>query len=228
MGLAEGVTTGDEGESLLVIHGHATEGFADIAGCEEGVGVAVGAFRIDVDEAHLDCGQGLGELTIAAVAFVCHELLFRAPVDEFGFPVVTASTGEAEGFEAHGFEGNVAGEDHEVAPGNFLAVLLFDGPEEAAGFVEVGIVGPAVEGFEALLSAICTATAIEGAVGAGAVPGHADEEGAVVTIVSGPPGLRGGEDLLEIQLDGIEVEGCESFGVVEVLAEGVGFSGVLS
>jgi hypothetical protein len=40
--------------------------------------------------------------------------------------------------------------------------------------------------------------------------------------------LRGGEDLLEIQLDGIEVEGCESFGVVEVLAEGVGFSGVLS
>jgi hypothetical protein len=36
----------------------------------------------------------------------------------------------------HAVDGDVAGEDHEVGPGDLLAVLLLDGPEQAARLVE--------------------------------------------------------------------------------------------
>jgi hypothetical protein len=47
--------------------------------------------------------------------------------------------------------GDVAGEDHQVGPGDLVAVLLLDRPEQAARLVEVAVVRPAVERREALL-----------------------------------------------------------------------------
>jgi hypothetical protein len=47
---------------------------------------------------------------------------------------------------------HVAGEDHQVGPGNLLAVLLLDRPEQAAGLVEVAVVGPAVDRRETLVA----------------------------------------------------------------------------
>jgi hypothetical protein len=106
-----------------------------------------------------------------------------------GFPYVGAATGEAEGLEAHGFERDVAGEDDQVGPRNLAAVLLLDRPQQAARLVQAHVVGPAVERREALLAAPCAAPAVTDAVGAGAVPGHADEEAAVVAEVGRPPVL---------------------------------------
>ncbi len=108
-----------------------------------------------------------------------------------------------------------------------LAVLLLDGPEQAAGAVEVDVVGPAIERGEALLTASSAAAAVVGAVGAGGVPGHADEERAVVAEVGGPPVLRVGHDGGEIFFQLPVVERFEFFGVVELLAHGVGEAGVL-
>ena len=102
--------------------------------------------------------------------------------------VFTAAT-ESKGFKSHGFEGYVAGEDHEVCPGNLTAVFLFDGPEQSAGFVQTGVVWPAVERGKALLSSTAAAASIASPVGASTVPCHADEKRAVVAIVSGPPFL---------------------------------------
>ncbi len=53
---AEGVSACDEREGFFVIHRHATEGFADVVCGGERVGLTVGAFGVDVDEAHLDGG----------------------------------------------------------------------------------------------------------------------------------------------------------------------------
>ena len=53
VGLAEGVAAGDERHRLLVVHRHASEGLADIPGRSDRIGVAVRAFRVDVNEAHL-------------------------------------------------------------------------------------------------------------------------------------------------------------------------------
>ena len=190
VGLAEGVTPGDERDGLFVVHRHAREGVADVASRSERVRLTVGALGIDVDQAHLDGAERVGELAVAGVALIAKPLGFRAPVDVFlRFPDVRTTAGEAEGLEAHGLEGDVAGEDHEVGPGNLLAILLLEGPEEATGLVEVGVVRPAVQRGEAQCAVTGAATTVGDAVGAGAMPGHADEEGAVVTVVGRPPFL---------------------------------------
>ena len=91
-------------------------------------------------------------------------------------PHVGAAAAEAEGLEAHGLQRDVAGEDHQVGPRDVAAVLLLDRPEQPARLVEADVVRPAVERREALLAATAAAAAVADAVGAGAVPGHADEQ----------------------------------------------------
>ena len=102
VGLAEGVAAGDESDGFLVIHGHAGEGFADVArGCD-GVGVAVGTFGVDIDKAHLDGGKGIGQLAVATVAFIAEPGRFRTPVGiQLRLPDIFTSAAEAEGLEAH-------------------------------------------------------------------------------------------------------------------------------
>ena len=79
MGLAEGVATGDERHGLFIVHRHAREGLADVAGRGHRVGLAVRAFRVHVDQAHLHGGERVLEVTVAAVALVGEPLAFRCP-----------------------------------------------------------------------------------------------------------------------------------------------------
>src|SRR5262249_8653663 len=71
------------------------------------------------------------------------------------------------------------------------------------------------------------AAAVPGAVSADAVPGHANHQRAVVAEVRWPPALRVGHQRREIFLQRRKVEALELFGVVEVLAHGIGFGGML-
>ena len=130
MGFAEGVSAGDEGYGLLIIHRHAGEGFPDIASRGGGIGFAVGAFRIHIDQAHLNGSERIGKLAVASVALVGQPLALGAPGDVFfGLPNIFASTGETESLESHRFEGNVPGKDHQIRPGDLPAVLLLDRPK---------------------------------------------------------------------------------------------------
>src|SRR5580765_2123574 len=139
---------------------------------------------------------------------------FRTPENILiGFPSVLATAAEAESLEAHCFEGNVAGEDHQVGPGDLAAIFLFDRPEQAARLVEADIVRPTVEGCESLLAPPPASAAIQGAVGAGTVPRHANEQGAVVAEVGRPPILRVSHEGREIFLERDEVKAVELFGV---------------
>ena len=188
--LAEGVSAGHQRHRLFVIHGHAGEGLADVARRSDRVGLAVRPLRVDVDQAHLDGGQRVFQHTVAAVALVAQPLAFRPPVDVFfRRPDVLAATGKAEGLEAHRIERNVAGEHDQVGPGNLAAVFLLDRPNQPPRLVEAHIVGPAVERRKTLCAAARAAAAIADAVGARAVPGHADEKRPVVAVVSRPPVL---------------------------------------
>jgi hypothetical protein len=92
-------------------------------------------------------------LVAIVAALVAEPGGLRAVVDGlFGLPRVGAATGEANGLEAHVLESDVAGEDQQIGPRDLLSVLLLDGPEQAAGLVQVAIVGPRVERGEALLT----------------------------------------------------------------------------
>ena len=59
MRLAKGVATRNQGYSLFIVHRHARECFAHIAARCHGVGVAVRALWVHIDQAHLHGGQGL-------------------------------------------------------------------------------------------------------------------------------------------------------------------------
>ena len=80
MGLAEGVAAGDQRHGLFIIHRHAGEGLADVLGRGERIRIAVRAFRVDVDEAHLHRGERILEIPIArVVALVGEPLVLQAP-----------------------------------------------------------------------------------------------------------------------------------------------------
>ena len=222
VGLAEGVAAGDQRDGLFVVHRHAEEGFADVLGRGDRVRIAVRAFRIDVDQAHLHRAERLGELAFAAVAFVAEPGAFGTPIELFRLPDIGAAAGETEGLEAHRLQRDVAGEDHQVGPGDLAAVFLLDRPQQAARLVEVGVIGPGVERREALLTGAGAAAAVGDAVGAGAVPGHADEQAAIVTEVGRPPFLRVRHQGTQVLDHGVEVEGLEFLGVVELFAHRIG------
>ena len=227
VGLAEGVAAGDEGHRLLVVHGHALEGLADEPGRQLRVRVAVGPLGVHVDQAHVVGAERSLQLALGVVTLIVEPLLLGAPVGLVGLPHVGAPEGETEGSEPHRLEGAVAGEDHQVGPREVAAVLLLHRPQEPARLVQVAVVGPAVEGGEALVAGAAAAAAVADAVGAGGVPGHADEEGPVVAVVGRPPVLRGRHNRFDVLLQGLDVEALHRLGVVEVLVHGVGQGGVV-
>jgi hypothetical protein len=84
-----------------------------------------------------------------------------APVNVFfGFPDVFTATGKTKGLEAHGFQRHVARQDDQVGPRELAAVFLLDGPQQAAGLVQVAVVGPAVQRGKALVAGACAAAAV--------------------------------------------------------------------
>ncbi len=258
VGLAEGVTTGDQRHGLFVVHRHATEGFTDIPCRSNRIRYTFRAFRVHVDQAHLHGGKRVFQIAFAtggtaffvgmifrlghqrAVARLLHFLLraiaffttqpggLGTPVHVlFRFPDIRATTGETEGLEAHGFERDVTGQHDQVSPGDLAAVLLLDRPDQAARLVQADVVRPTVERRKTLLTGTCTATTVACAVGTGAVPGHTNEQRAIVAEVCRPPVLRLGHDVAQVLFDRFHVKALEFLGIVETLAHRVGERGML-
>ena len=225
VGLAEGVPARDERDRLLGVHAHPAEGHLDVVGGGQRVGPALRALGVDVDQPHGHRGEVAllqVQRRVLGVPLVAEPRVLGAPEDLLGLPGVLAAEPEAERLQAHVVVGDVAGEHEQVGPRDRAAVLLLDRQEQAAGLVEVGVVGPAVERGEALTARTAAAAAVGHAVGAGRVPAHPDEQRAVVAPVRRPPVLRRGHDLAEVRLEGVDVEARQRRLVVEVGAERVG------
>src|SRR3984885_910982 len=167
VGFAEGVSAGDEGHRLLVIHGHPAESLPDVLGRGQRIRSAVWPFRIHVDEAHLNRAERIIQLAVTAVALVSQPLALRAPKNVvFRLPDIFAPAAETEGLESHRLQRDVPRKNHQVGPGKFPAVLLLDGPEQPARFVQAHVIRPAVEGGKSLRSGACPTAAIRDTVGA--------------------------------------------------------------
>ena len=226
--LAEGMPAGDQRDGLLVVHRHARERLADVAGRGDWIGLAVRPFGIDVDQAHLDGAERIIELAFAGIALVAEPGVLGAPVDVLRrLPHILAPAGETERLEAHRLQGDVAGEHDQVGPGELAAVFLLDRPQQPPRLVEVRVVRPAIEWREALRAAAGSAAAVADAVRAGAVPRHTDEERPVVTVIGRPPLLRIRHQRSQVLDDGVQVEALELLGVVERAAHRIGLGGVL-
>ena len=101
VGLAEGVAAGNQRDGLLVVHRHAEERLADVLGRRNRIRLAVGPFRIDVDQAHLHRAERILQLAFAAIALIAEPRSLGTPVELFGLPDIGAAAAEAEGLEAH-------------------------------------------------------------------------------------------------------------------------------
>src|SRR6185312_16151485 len=77
--LAEGVTSGNQRERLLVVHRHPAEGFADVASRLQRIGLSVRSLWVDIDQAHLDGAERPLQLAVAAVPLVAEPGVFGAP-----------------------------------------------------------------------------------------------------------------------------------------------------
>ena len=218
MGLAECMTAGNQRHRLFIVHRHPAEGLADVARGGDRIGVAVGPFGIHVNQPHLNSAEGIGQLAIAAVAFVTEPRRFGAPVDVLRLPDILASAGEAKRLEPHRLQGDVAREHHQVGPRNLAAVLLLDWPQQPARLVDVRVVGPAAKRGKPDLARPGTAAAIVDAVRARAVPRHPDEEPTVVAEVRRPPVLRRRHHRRDVLLQRREIDALELVGVVELRA----------
>ena len=228
MRLTKGVTTRDQRDRFIVVHRHPAKGVADVIGRALQIGFAVRPFGVHIDQAHLHSGQRVFQRAFLAVAFVAQPFVLGAPIDIlFGFPTVHAATGEAECFQPHRFQRDIAAQDDQVTPGNLVAVFLLDRPQQAARLVEVGVIGPAVERRETLRARAGPATAIRRPVGACRVPCHTNEKRAIVTIVRRPPVLRIRHQRMQVSLDRVNVELLELFGIVKVWPKRVRIDGVL-
>jgi len=226
VGLAEGVAAGDQRHGFLVVHRHAEERLTDVLGRRHWIRCAVRPFRVDVDQAHLHGRQRLREFAFAAVALVAEPGAFRPPEQFPRLPFVGAAAGVTEGLEPHRFQRGVAREHIEVCPGNLAAVFLLDRPQQTARAIEQHVVRPRIQRRETLLAAAGAAAPVSDAIGAGAMPRHADHQAAVVAEVGRPPILRVGHQRLKIGHDGVEIERLELGGVVERLAHRVGQVGM--
>ncbi|CAB4883602.1 unannotated protein [freshwater metagenome] len=227
MRLAEAVPTDDQRRSLLVVHRHPREGFPDVVGRGHRIRLSLGAFGIDVDQAHGGGTEGLGELPFAGVSLVgAQPLILGTPEDLFRFPDVLPTEAESERFEPHGLERRVTGEHQQIGPRNLVAVLLLDRPQQPTRLVQVGVVRPTVQWRKALRALTPTASSVERAVGAGGVPAHTNEESAVVAVVGRPPIFRSGHHRDDVGFELVHVELLEFRFVVELFAERVRFGGM--
>jgi hypothetical protein len=132
VGLAKGVTTSNQGDSLLVVHGHTAECSADVVSSSNGVWDAIGTLRVDVNQTHVsgrkrvlkillvgslafdlalvtvdDTTLSQTSLSVGVTDIVAEPCGFSSPV--YGlvcFPLVGAATSETEGLDAHVLEGN--------------------------------------------------------------------------------------------------------------------------
>ena len=223
MGLAEGMAAGNQRSRLFIVHPHATESLPDGMSSRLRIGLAARALGIHVDQAHLGGAQRRMQLPVLVAPIEGEPLALGSPVHVFGVPGIDPTAGEAQGLEAHGLHGHVTRQDQQVGPGDLAAVLLLDRPEQARRLVQVGVVGPTVERRQALQSAVAAAPSVDGSIGAGAVPGHANEKRPVVAIVGRPPVLGSRHQLGEIRLQGLQVETLEPLGIVEAVAGRTGF-----
>src|ERR1039457_5312790 len=100
--LTEGVPARNERNRLLVIHRHASERFADVPCRGKGIGISIGPFRVNVNQAHLNRRKGIREIAVAAMALVRQPLALGALINVVPWlPDVLAPATETEGLEPH-------------------------------------------------------------------------------------------------------------------------------
>ena len=229
VGLAEGVAAGDERHGLLVVHRHAGEGLADVARRGERIRLAVRALpdsrrsgpsgrrRADCRARGRRCSARRPATWLPAPSR-CPPPAPRRPRGRRAKPKVLKPIDSSATLPAR-----IIRSAQEILRPYFCLI----GQSRRRALSRLPLSGQLLSGAKRCAPVPRAAATVGDAVGAGAVPRHADEERPVVAVVRGPPVLRIRHQGMEVLDHGIQVEALELLGVVERLAHGIGQRGVL-
>ena len=128
MPFPEGMTAGNEGDSFCVVHGHTTERLSNILCGELWVGRPIRAFRIHINETHLNGGKRIIEFALSRVTLIRKHHFLRPPVDQIRLPVVRTSARKAKCLKTHVFHRHITGKNHEIRPTNIGTVRFLNRP----------------------------------------------------------------------------------------------------
>ena len=190
VGLAEAVAAGDQRDGLLVVHRHAAEGLADVLGRRQRIRVAVRTFRVHVDEAHLHGAERRLELALAAVALVAEPGAFGSPVSPSGSQTSARPPPKPKVLKPIDSSATLPARIMRSAQEILRPYFCLIGHSRRRALSRFALSGQLLSGAKRCWPRAGAAAAVGDAVGARAVPGHADEERPVVAEVRRPPVLR--------------------------------------
>src|SRR6185436_17038292 len=113
--------------------------------------------------------------------------------------------------KTHSCQRYISRKNHQISPGYFVAIFLFDRPEQPAGLIEAYIIRPTVQRGKTLLPGSRATTAIVHTVSAGDMPCHTNEQATIMAKVCRPPVLRIGHECMQVFFNRFQVEAFESF-----------------
>ena len=148
MRFAKGVSSCNQCHRFFVIHRHATKRLADVTRCRNRIRFSVRTFRIYIDQSHLNRAKRILQFadSLHSVLSPSHVVSEPQYTSSLRFPYIFASATKTKGLETHRLEGTVAGEDHQVSPGNFVAVFLFDRPKQTRALSRFALSGQLLRG----------------------------------------------------------------------------------
>ena len=189
--------------------------------------VAVDAFGVHVDQPHVGGRQRRMHArrvvkVVEALLAIGQPLGLCSPVDVLlRVPDILSPKGKSEGLQAHGFIGDIAGQNDQVCPGNLVPVLLLNRPQQPPRLVQIDVIRPRVQRRKALVARPSATATIRQPVGACGMPSHADHQPAIVAPIGWPPVLAVRHQRRQVLLQRLDIELFQFVSVVEVRPHGV-------
>ena len=102
MAFTKSVSSSSESNRFLIVHRHAGKSLSNVSTRGNRIRFSVRTLRININQAHLHCGERILKLTISGIALVTKPFGLSPPVDIlFRFPDILTTAGEAKGLQSH-------------------------------------------------------------------------------------------------------------------------------
>ena len=119
----------NKGYGLFIVHSHTTKGFPNILGCGYRIRIPIRPFRIYIDKSHLHSSKWFFKVSIATISSIFKHVMLRAPINITSrLPYIFSSSSKTKGLESCRFQGDITSKYHQISPGYFTTVLLFNWP----------------------------------------------------------------------------------------------------
>ena len=220
MRLPKRVPPGDQCHRLLIVHRHPRKRLANVPRRRQRIRPPVRTFRIHINQSHLHRRQRIRQMPIPTVALVSQPLTFRPPINILlRLPHIRPPTRKPEGLKSHRLQRHVPGQHHQVRPGNLVAILLLDRPQQPPRLVQIAIVRPAVQRRKPQRPKPRSPATIRHPIRPRTVPRHPNKERTIMPVIRRPPCLRRRHQLLQILPHRLQIQLLKRLRIIKITSQ---------